>query len=345
MIESFIHSSENRNLYIYDEQLRLSMLVHPEFEKAYKKTTDADPYYIKKYTYLCNHGFFANPKHTDFIPLEESMVKESISHTKQVVFEATDSCNLNCTYCSLGELYEGHDERINKKMNIRYAINLLKFIFDLNPPNKNSKFFITFYGGEALLNINFIKRIVEVANQLNAEKEIELMFTMTTNASLLHKYIDFLVANKFNLLISLDGNEENHSYRIFDKNGKNSFHKVIENLDLIKKNHFKYFSNHVNFNAVLHDRNSVKDICEYIYSRYKKIPRITELNRRGVKSGNKDRLERMFHSLRRSEMEFQKEDSVLSDIMHSNLSSYSELTNFLKYFSINYSISKYKHIA
>jgi len=339
MRESFIHTSENKNLYLYNEHQRLSMLIHPEFEKAYGKSMNADPYYTKKYKYLIDHNFFSNPKDVGFMTLEESMVEESITHARQIVFETTDSCNLNCTYCSLGELYEGYDKRVGKKINTNYAINLLKYIFDLKPKNKNNKMYISFYGGEALLNITFIKQIVEVANQLNAEKEMELMFTMTTNATLIQKHIDFLVENKFLLLVSLDGNEENHSYRVFRKNSKNSFHKVIENLDIIKRDYPEYFSTNVNFNAVLHNRNSVKEIIEFIYTRYHKTPRISELNMRDIKSENKDRLERMFNSKWKSEAEFQKEESNLSHITHNKLSLYTELINFLKYISINSYIS------
>ena len=39
------------------------------------------------------------------------------------------------------------------------------------------------------------------------------MFNMTTNATLIHKYIDFIVENNIELLISFDGNEKAHSYR------------------------------------------------------------------------------------------------------------------------------------
>lgn len=58
---------------------------------------------------------------------------------------------------------------------------------------------------------------------------------MTTNATLVHKHIDFLVENEFKLLISLDGNEVNHSYRVFNNN-KNSHKTVIKNIDIIKRN-------------------------------------------------------------------------------------------------------------
>jgi len=339
MIVSFIFKSESGNLYIYDDEYRLSILIHPEFEKAYKKSNDADLYYIKKYAYLRSNGFFAKPRNVDFTTLEESMVKDNIINTKQVVFEATGLCNLNCTYCGLGDLYERYDERIGKRINTQNAINLLKYIFYLKPKKKSNKLTISFYGGEALLNMNFIKRIVEVVNLLNAEKEMDITYSMTTNATLIYKYIDFLAVNKFSLLISLDGNEDNHSYRVFNKTDKNSFQKVIKNIDMIQRNYPDYFSTNVNFNAVLHNRNSVKDIFEFIFMRYNKIPSISEINTRGVRLGGKELLNRMFQSKRKSETEFQREELDLVRITHGELSLYKELTDFLKYYSINYYIS------
>jgi len=336
MIQSFIHKSDKSNVYLFDDQHRLSMLVHPEFEKIYEKSIDVDSYYLKKYVYLSDNGFFTEPKLVDFRILHESMVRENIINTKQVVFEVTESCNLKCTYCALGDLYECCDERTGKNINTHYAINLLKYIFDLKPKDKNSKLFISFYGGEPLLNIKFIKQIVEVTNQLNVEKKFELQYSMTTNATLIHKCHDFLAANKFSLLISLDGGEENNSYRVFSKNKKNTFHKVTENLDMLQRNYPEYFAEHVNFNAVLHNRNSVKEIYEFIYSRYKKIPRISELNMRDIRPDNKDVIESMFHSKWNSEAEYQKENTDLPRITHRVLSLFEDLTVFLKYCSINY---------
>jgi Arylsulfatase regulator (Fe-S oxidoreductase) len=339
MIQSIFHTTENNNMYIYDNQSRLSILVHPELEKVHEKSTKTQSYYLKKYEYLKKHGFFENSKLVEFRTLEEFMVRENIRNVKQVVFETTDSCNLNCTYCALGELYEGVDERVHKKINTHYAINLLKYIFDHSTKNKNHKLYISFYGGEATLNMNFIKRIVKVTHQLNIEKGMELEYSMTTNATLLHKYIDFLYENKFRLLISLDGNEDNHSYRVFSKNKKNSFQKVIENIDIIQKDYPEYFSKYINFNAVLHNRSSVKEIYEFIYTRYNKIPRIAELNTRDISPDKKDVLEKMFCSKRKSEVEYQKEDADLSRITHNELSLHKELTDFLKFTSVNYYIS------
>lgn len=58
-MKSIIHSTENNNFYLYDTQRILSMLIHPELKKIHEKSTDIniDAYYLKKYSYLVNHGF------------------------------------------------------------------------------------------------------------------------------------------------------------------------------------------------------------------------------------------------------------------------------------------------
>ena len=333
MIRSFFYTSENNNLYIYDDQSRLSILSHPELKKASEKLVDVDSYYVKKYAYLKAHGFFTKPKPTEFAVLEESVVEDNIKNIKQVVFEVTDSCNLSCTYCAFGELYDGYDERNCKQIDTNKAIHLLKFIFENKPKRENDKLAISFYGGEPLLNMPFIKQIVELSKELNLSKQFALEYTMTTNTTLLHKYMDFLVANNFRLLISLDGNEKCHSYRVFSKDKKNSFQKVIENLDILQRDYPEYFLKNISFNAVLHDRNSIKEIYEFIYTRYNKIPRISELNTRHIRSCNKDRFYAIYHSFVDSDTEFRKEDSELARLTHKDSISYMELTNYLKYIS------------
>ena len=339
MINTIIHTTDSNNSYIYDYFNRLSMLIHPEFEKVYQKNSNVDLYYLKKYDYLKEHGFFSNHVPDNFGILDEKMVENSIVQTRQIVFETTDSCNLNCTYCALGDLYRGYDLREKKNINESSAIKLLKYIVDLKYKNKNNKLTIGFYGGEPLINIQFIKKIVEITKQMKFETGINFDYAMTSNGTLIHKCFRFLVENNFKLLISLDGNEENHSYRFFKKNRKNSFQKVTENLDMIQRKYPEYFSSQVNFNAVLHNRNSVKEIYEFIYYRYKKIPRIAELNLRDIKQENKEILKSIFNNRRKSEVEFQKEESELFNLTHNESFAYRELTDFLKHFSVNYYVS------
>ncbi|MEG1669349.1 hypothetical protein [Chryseobacterium sp.] len=69
--------------------------------------------------------------------------------------------------------------------------------------------------------MKFIKKIVSYLEE-HPSSHRHFTFSMTTNAILLDKYVDYLAEKKFNLLISLDGNEEHTSYRV-NSADKNAF--------------------------------------------------------------------------------------------------------------------------
>lgn len=338
MLQTIIHTSENENTYLYEDRYRLSMLIHPELKKAHEAAAEADSYYKRKYAYLKSHGFFS-----EFTPpalgttVSPAKVEESIIQTPQLLFEVTDACNLKCTYCALGELYEWGNNRNSKQINREAAFLLLKYLFDLKLRNRQKELVISFYGGEPLLNIPFIEQVIEWVGTLNAEKKISIGYNMTTNAILLDKHLDFLVANNFKILISLDGNEENNSYRISRKDNENSFPKVIANVDRMQRDYPQFFENNVNFNAVLHNKNSVKSIYEFIYNRYHKIPQVSELNNVGVNPAKDNLFKTMFHDVLESENEYYREEGNL--LPHDSLASFHELSNFLKYLSVNAYVS------
>ena len=73
--------------------------------------------------------------------------------------------------------------------------------------------------------------------------------------------------NQFKMLISLDGDEKGQGYRTFMKDGTNSFWQAIRNIDRLQCEYPDFFEERVDFNAVLHDRNSVLEIYEFIYNR------------------------------------------------------------------------------
>lgn len=334
MKNTILYSTENGNYYLYHIDLSLSMLIHPELINAYNKSKDVDHYYLKKYEYLKENGFFGEAKSVNFgNVLNESVINENIKQLPQLVFETTDHCNLNCKYCSLGDLYDfGKKER--KNVNVKYALNLLKYIFGVK--QKGADFAIGFFGGEPLVNASFIEVIIKEAKLLNEEKKLNLKFVITTNATLIDKYMHLLVDNNFSMLISLDGDEKGHSYRVFAKDGKSSFNQVIRNIDRLQREYPEYFANNVEFNAVLNDQNSVKEIYEFIFNRYRKIPTIAQLNLDHVNPDKKNVLEKIFSDRRKSEDEFQKEGSNLLSVVHEELIKFKELDHFLRNYSINF---------
>lgn len=231
--------------------------------------------------------------------INSHIIAHQLSNLKQITFEVTDSCNLRCKYCGYGEFYEDYDKRENKKMPIEYAINLIDYLIPFwnSPQNLSSdrNVYVSFYGGEPLLNMEFIKEVVQHIETLQCQNR-HFTFSMTTNGILLDKHIDYLVAKNFNLLVSLDGNHYNNSYRV-DLLGNESFDRVVKNIDLIFNRYPKFFLYNVNFNAVLHNRNSIQDIYDFFTKTYKKNPSIGELNNMGIKEEKIDLFQRTYRNV------------------------------------------------
>lgn len=106
----------------------------------------------------------------DFLKIDDVVVKNNLIDLKQLVFEVTDSCNLKCKYCGYGELYEGYDDRKSQKFSFTKARIILDYLAGLwTKPIGYSlvqPLTIGFYGGEPLMNMPFIKQIVQYTESL-----------------------------------------------------------------------------------------------------------------------------------------------------------------------------------
>ncbi len=92
---------------------------------------------------------------------------------------------------------------------------------------KDSDCVVTFYGGEPLLNINALRRIMDSVHARH--------FMIQTNGQLLDKLEPKYVNRFHTVLVSIDGEESLTEYY----RGKGTFRKVIDNAKLITKNGFK----------------------------------------------------------------------------------------------------------
>ena len=232
----------------------------------------------------------------------------NIRYLDHLVFEVTDKCNLKCKYCGYAELYCGYDERAGTdlpfakaKAIIDYLVNVWKDIY-----TSTVVFPVTigFYGGESLMNVPLIKQIIDyLEKQENTGKKFS--YNMTTNSMLLDKYMDFLVEKDFRLLISLDGDETAQSYRV-DHAGNNSFSRVFRNLKLLQSRYPDYFDRKVGFNAVLHNRNSVKSIYQFIKQNFDTSVSINSLSEIGVRKEKVEEFRGMYQNALES---FHKSDN------------------------------------
>jgi putative peptide-modifying radical SAM enzyme len=140
----------------------------------------------------------------------------------------TSECNLQCKYC-FGESLEDFEEDINvgdidyylpKKVNFNYNI-LKKFV------SKDPECVLTFYGGEPLMQIPDIKKVLDIVEAKQ--------FMIQTNGIFLDKLGPKYVNRLHTMLVSIDGNESVTSYY----RGEKTYRKVIDNLKLIKKDNFQ----------------------------------------------------------------------------------------------------------
>ncbi len=244
----------------------------------------------------------------DFIDLRAEDVEWELANLHQLTLEVTDACNLKCKYCGYGEFYGDYDKRTDRYMDYSSIEKLLDYLVDRWNSPLNSSFgrpiFISFYGGEPLMNMPFIKRVVKYMERKTLLNN-HIVYSMTTNAVLLKTHIDYLVSNQFHLLISIDGDVENNSYRVYP-GGNPSFERVKRNIDFVMEHYPDYFDQNINFNSVLHNKNSVSDIYHYLKDTYGKIPSIGELNNSGIKE---EKQEEFFSTYRNTtESLYQAED-------------------------------------
>lgn len=166
----------------------------------------------------------------------------------QVVLQVTQSCNLRCEYCVYSGAYQNrtHTQLQMSESTAKKAIDFL-----ISHSSDTSTLMISFYGGEPLLRVDFLKMCVDYAKTQGEGKEI--VFNLTTNGTLLDdSVVDFLAQNKVSVMISLDGPEPIHDYhRRFVKDSSGSFHVLQENVLRLKERHPEYFSTSVRFNTVL----------------------------------------------------------------------------------------------
>ena len=131
------------------------------------------------------------------------------------IIHTTGQCNLKCKYCG------GSFPKQMVPWKIKYNIDSIKEIA------KDEKIDICFYGGEPLLNVDFIK---EVVDSVPARR-----FAIQTNGLLVKEYSSKFWKSFDTVLLSIDGTREvTDFYR-----GRGIYDRVIESAQFLKKSGYK----------------------------------------------------------------------------------------------------------
>lgn len=313
MVQPVVFRTGSSNAYLYSPHLNQVILLHPiEAFLLELRDQGIDPhqwydrlegdgftrddgehfprqdldYYLKKYDFWSEMGYF-QPKDTEKVlggRLKSQDIEFQLANCEKLTFEVTEACNLDCHYCGYGKFYNRTGVRTRKKMEWPVAKRFLDYMAGywnsgLNLSHRKN-INVSFYGGEPLMNMALIRQVVEYAGALPLRHN-HFTFSMTTNGTLLHEHLDFLVQHGFIVHISLDGNESHNGYRVFS-DGEPTFRRIEENIELLKTSYPAYFRDNVHFITVLHNKNAVAEVLRYFKDKYDKRALIVELNTNGI---------------------------------------------------------------
>jgi len=143
--------------------------------------------------------------------------------------EILNKCNMNCSYCYLGE-------KTNKIMDEWIAHQAIDIAIHEAKKQKDKSLLIYFIGGEPLLVFDYLCELVDYAELCAHENGLKVLFSTTTNATLLDdRIIEYIISKNFNLKISLDGNKEANDINRTFYNGDGSYEVITSKLHYIKK--------------------------------------------------------------------------------------------------------------
>ncbi len=171
---------------------------------------------------------------------------------------ATDACNFGCTYCFIENNFDTERRSManieNAKPWIDYAIR-----------NSGGSVKFIFYGGEPLLNRQFVIEAIEYIKKSAQGKEVSI--SINTNGSIYSEELaETFRRNNVAVSISLDGPKELHDKNRITKTGTGTF-------DLIESNMLKYAEKGVNIGlsiTITKDTvNFLPQIAEWISDKYK----------------------------------------------------------------------------
>lgn len=186
------------------------------------------------------------PEPVHNLPRADAMtVKEQLEERgfRELILEMSMACNFRCRYCCYGEHYQNtrnHGKELMCYETAKEAVDFYMSHFEtFGRGNIWRNPIVAFYGGEPLLNYEVIRQVVEYIEVSYADHDVE--YTITTNGYLLTEdKMNFFVKHNFSLIVSFDGNQENHDRNRVDLSGRGTYEQVYRAVRTFKDRYPDY---------------------------------------------------------------------------------------------------------
>lgn len=137
----------------------------------------------------------------------ESEKDDDLRELRAIDLLIAQSCNMSCKYCFADEgAYCG-----NKGL-MSWEIAKKSIDFFIENSGKNKELNVAFFGGEPLMNVPVIKKVVEYSRQKTLGTDTVISFNVSTNGTLLEpELVEYFKVNKVNVQISIDGDSDSQN--------------------------------------------------------------------------------------------------------------------------------------
>ncbi len=184
------------------------------------------------------------------------------SQSMNLTIAPTMDCNFSCHYC--------FETKKKGAMDSKIVENIINYV---NNMEQIKEVFVTWFGGEPLLQPEIINQIsVGIANSDKYKYSAQII---TNGYYLTATNLKMLLKNKVkHVQISLDGIFEEHNKTRFSKTDKDSFSKIIKNIDYFHMSDFDLILA-LRINLDSKNLHTYEKIHDYFTNKYKNDNRIS----------------------------------------------------------------------
>lgn len=161
-------------------------------------------------------------------------MNNSVKQASILIKPASANCNMDCRYCFYKCLSSNREQYNLGFMSDEVLDNLIKNAIEY----ADEYLTFAFQGGEpTLVGIDFFRKVVRLQKQYAALKpSLRIDNTIQTNGVTLNdEWCEFFHQENFLVGVSLDGPRKNHDLARIMADGKESFAKVMQGIELLKK--------------------------------------------------------------------------------------------------------------